>query len=305
MGGVRLHLHATGKAGPTVVFDAALGASSVSWTFVQREVIAFARACTYDRAGFGWSEGGAFPRTAGRIADELRLLLEKAGERPPFVLVGHSYGGLVMRIFAHRYRHDTAALVLVDPAQPEDWVTPAPKEQVLIDKGVQLCRQGAFLAKYGVARVIAALVGLGVMRPARLLTRMVTRGRFARADENVLAPMWKLPPEVRRPLRRFWSQKKFFDALGSQIEMMPVSAAETLEAGSDGYGDLPLVTISASNPGDYRLRQQEALARLSTRGRHVLAHNSGHWIPLDDPATVVAVIAELCIELDVPRARTN
>ena len=83
------------------------------------------------------------PRTAGRVADELRALLERGGVAPPFVLVGHSFGGLVMRIFAARHRADVAGLVLVDPAHPEDWVTPAPKEQIKIDRGVRLCRYGA------------------------------------------------------------------------------------------------------------------------------------------------------------------
>ena len=103
VGGFRLHLHAAGPAAPVVVFDAALGGSSVSWTYVQRDVVTFARAVTYDRAGFGWSDAGPLPRTAGRIAEELHTLLHAAGERPPYVLVGHSFGGLVMRIFAQRY----------------------------------------------------------------------------------------------------------------------------------------------------------------------------------------------------------
>jgi len=131
-GGFRLHLYAFGQGGPIVVFDAALGASSLSWTLVQAEVARFARTCAYDRAGFGWSDRGPLPRTAGRTADELRRALERAGEPPPYVLVGHSYGGLVMRIFAGRYRSDTAGLILVDPAHPEDWLQPAEKEQTRV-----------------------------------------------------------------------------------------------------------------------------------------------------------------------------
>jgi hypothetical protein len=104
--------------------------------------------------------------------------------------------------------------------------------------------------------------------------------------------MWKLPPDARRPLRRFWTQAKFFDALGSQIASMPVTAGEVLAAAAGGYGDLPLVTISSTNPGDYRLRQQHALATRSTRGRHLVASASGHWIPLDQPELVVHVIRE-------------
>src|SRR5262245_64784648 len=129
VGGFRLHCHAEGRGCPTVVLDAALGGSSISWTYVQPRIAEFARTCAYDRAGFAWSDRGPLPRTAGRMADELNILLERSGETPPYVLVGHSFGGLVTRIFAARYRALSAGLVLVDPAQPEDWVDPAPKER--------------------------------------------------------------------------------------------------------------------------------------------------------------------------------
>ena len=115
VGGFRLNFVPAGAGRPVVVFDAALGGSAISWTFVQPEVAKFARACAYDRAGFGWSEAGPMPRTASRIADELAVLMERSGEAPPYVLVGHSFGGFVTRIFAARYPRQTAALVLVDP----------------------------------------------------------------------------------------------------------------------------------------------------------------------------------------------
>lgn len=271
---------------------------------MQPEVARFTRVCSYDRAGFGWSDAGPMPRTAGRVASELRVLLDRAAVPPPYVLVGHSFGGLVMRIFATAHRADTAALVLVDPAHPEDWVKPAPKEQVRIDRGARLCRQGAKAARLGLARVVSSLVGVGALGVARGLVRAVSRGGLSRDDEGILAPIWKLPPEARQALKRLWTQPKFFEALGSQIESICVSAAETLDAGRAGYGDLPLVTISSTDPGDYRLRQQEALARLSTRGRHIVASNSGHWIPLEQPQLVVDVIRDICEEVLIEPPRT-
>lgn len=292
VGGFRLHINGAGHGSPSVVFESALGGSSLSWTLVQADVARFTRACSYDRAGFGWSDAGPLPRTAGRIADELRLLLDRAGEAPPYVLVGHSFGGLVMQVFATRFRRDTAALVLVDPAHPEDWVTPAPKEKLKIDRGVRLCRQGAVGARLGLARVAAALVGAGAISPARAIAKLVSRGGWSVEDEGILAPIWKLPAEARRPLRYLWSQPKFFEALGSQIESICVSAAQALEAATAGYGALPLVTISSTNPSDYRRRQQDALARLSTRGQHIVASSSGHWIPLDQPEVVIQVIRD-------------
>jgi pimeloyl-ACP methyl ester carboxylesterase len=293
VGGFRLHVQATGAGRPVVVFDAALAGSSISWTLVAPLVARFARTVVYDRAGFGWSDAGPLPRTAGRVADELRVLLDRAAEPPPYLLVGHSFGGLVMRIFAARHRAETAGLVLVDPAHPEDWVIPAPKEQARIDRGVRLCRHGALAARLGLARVVSALVGSGALTPARVLVERFTRGDFTARDEDILAPMWKLPPAARGPLRFFWTQPKFYEALGSQIDTIGTSARETLEAARGRYGDLPLVTISSTDPGGHRLRQQAALAALSSRGRHVEAPHSSHWVPLDEPDLVAAIIEEV------------
>ena len=290
VGGFALHLHCSGDGSPTVVLDAALGGSSVSWAWVQPEIAKLTRVCTYDRAGFGWSDPGPMPRTVGRMADELHTLLNRGEVSTPFVLVGHSFGGLVMLVFAARYRRDVAGMVLVDPAHPEDWLRPAPKEQIKIDRGVRLCRYGATAARFGIARLVAALGSAGVFGAARGIVTIVSRGGLSREDEGVLAPMWKLPAEARKPLRQFWTSQKFFTGLGSQIESISVSAREALDASAGGYGDLPLVTISSTDPGEYRLIQQEALARLSTRGRHVVASNSGHWIPLDQPQVVIDAI---------------
>jgi pimeloyl-ACP methyl ester carboxylesterase len=293
VGGYRLHLYSTGAGSPAVILDAALGGSSVSWAWVQPALSQRTRVCSYDRAGFGWSDAGPMPRTAARMAVELRTLLERAAVPPPFIIVGHSFGGLVGLIFAARYRDDVAGLVLVDPAHAEDWINPAPKEQIKIDRGVRLCRYGVRAAKVGIARLVAAFGAAGVLGVARGIVRIVSRGGITREDEGILAPVWKLPPEARQPLRQFWTDQKFFAALGSQIESIRVSARETLDAAGGGYGDLPLVTISSTDPGDYRLRQQEALARLSRRGRHVVASKSGHWIPLDQPQVVIDAIREV------------
>jgi pimeloyl-ACP methyl ester carboxylesterase len=293
VGGFRLHIQCAGEGVPSIILDAALGGSSLSWSLVQPELATLSRVCSYDRGGFGWSDAGPMPRTAGRIADELRMLLDRAGVPPPFLPVGHSFGGLVALIFAHRFRSETAALVLVDPAHAEDWVKPAPKEQVQIDRGVRLCRYGAITARLGLARVVAALVGLGQLTLARGLVKVATRGRLSRQDEAILAPIWKLPPEVRPVLSQFWTKPQFFEALGSQIESICESAGQVLDATANGFGDLPLITISSTNPGDYRLRQQDRMAALSTRGRHVMASNSGQWVPLDEPQVVIDAVKGL------------
>jgi pimeloyl-ACP methyl ester carboxylesterase len=118
-----------------------------------------------------------------------------------------------------------------------------------------------------------------------------------REDEGILAPIWKLPPEMRGVLAQMWTQPKFFEALGSQIEHVCESAAEVLRQSPSEYGDLPLVVVSASSASDYRLRSDAALARTSRRGRHVLAEHSGHWVPLDAPDVVSDVILRMAEEV--------
>lgn len=111
----RLHIHCTGRGSPTVVFESGLGGTSLDWVRVQPEVSRFTRACSYDRAGYGWSERGPEPRHADRIAGELDRLLLHANVPPPYLLVGHSFGGLAIRLFAARNeRRTVAGLVLVD-----------------------------------------------------------------------------------------------------------------------------------------------------------------------------------------------
>lgn len=273
-----------------MVFDAALAASSLSWSLVQPEVARFTRACAYDRAGFGRSEAGPPPRSAGVLADELRLLLERAPVPPPYVLVGHSFGGLVVRVLAARHPERIAGLVFVDPAHPEEWLDPGPETRAQIDRGVRLCRYGANAARFGVARVVATLAAAGALAPARALVGLVSRGGLSRADEEILAPIWKLPPDARKALKAFWTQPKFYEALGSQIGSICQSAAEARAAGADAFRDLPVTVISAATSGPRRVELHETLARLSSQGRHVVAPNSGHWVPLDEPAVVIEAV---------------
>ena len=116
LGGHKLHVYCSGHGSPTVVVENGLGDFSFDWTLVQNQVSRFARICTYDRAGYAWSDPGPKPRTFAQINLELHDALEKLGERGPYVLVGHSYGGPVMRNFAAQFPRNAAGLVLVDSA---------------------------------------------------------------------------------------------------------------------------------------------------------------------------------------------
>ena len=119
VGGHRLHLQCEGDRAPTVVVEAGLAGFSLEWRAIQAAVADDLRVCIYDRAGYGWSERGPEPRTVDRIARELDRMLAAAGERPPFILVGHSFGGYVVRYYASQRPESIAGLVFVDASQPE------------------------------------------------------------------------------------------------------------------------------------------------------------------------------------------
>ncbi len=301
--GVALHVYPRGSGTPTVVLDSALGGSCLTWAHVQPKVAEFTTVCSFDRAGLGWSAASPRPRTSGNIVEELRGLLRAAGFPPPYVLAGHSFGALNVRAFYARYPEEVAGLVLVDAAHPEEWLAMSPHNRLRLEKGIQLTRRGAWLARAGLARMVAALAGTRAADWARTGVRWVTGGAIdtARGD-RILAPVAKLPREFYPVLKWMWSQPKFFDALAGQMERLPESARQAAEAGD--FGDLPLVVLGAPDADPARGPLHERAATLSRRGRFVLAHQSGHWIPLDEPELVVEAIREVCAHArSAPAAR--
>ena len=291
VGGHRLHLVEKGQGSPAVILDAALGGSSISWQQVQTEISANTRVCSYDRAGLGWSEAGRGPRTARRLADELHALLGQAGVAPPYILVGHSFGGFSARQFAAQYPQEVAGMVLVDVPHPQEWARPSRQQMARLRRGAFLARRGAIVARFGVARLISLLARAGALGMARLGVALVSEGDLRGHEDRLLAPLFRVPPELRPVLRWFWTEPKFYTALAGQMELLVESAAGI--AAAPGYGDLPLVVITASNPTAERLRDQEQVAGLSRRGRHIVAQTGGHWVQLDEPALVVNAIREV------------
>src|SRR5215210_7284679 len=122
VGNHSLHINCVGEGGPTVILEAASLGMSAHWVRVQQQVAQTTRVCAYDRAGMGWSERSPEPRDARQVSSELHTLLEGAGGiEGPYVLVGHSYGGLYARMYAARYSEEVAGVVLVDSSHPEQF----------------------------------------------------------------------------------------------------------------------------------------------------------------------------------------
>src|SRR5215216_6481063 len=148
-----LHINCLGEGSPTVILEAANLGMSAHWVRVQQQVAKATRVCAYDRAGLGWSERGPEPRDARKISSELHTLLKDAGIEGPYVLVGHSYGGLYVRMYAARYPNQVAGLVLVDSSHPEQF-TRSPQGRAMYKQTVRLGAVIPWLTRLGVIRLI-------------------------------------------------------------------------------------------------------------------------------------------------------
>lgn len=264
VGGHRLHIQCSGAGSPAVIFEAALGGSSVDWYAVQPEVSRFTRACAYDRAGGGWSEAGPLPRDPLRTAEELHTLLRNAGVSPPYVLVGHSYGGYVVRVFAHRFQGEMAGLVLVDIATPEMFQR-APAIQSQMAQMARDCRWDKLRAIFAVSRL--------------------------RGDS-----MTYVPPAIRPIADGFFLARKFQDDSCGEVQaMLGEGQAQVREAGS--FGALPLAVVTAGkreylDEDSWRTWQeiQRGLPALSTRSTQLLANQSSHHVQFGEPQVVVTAV---------------
>lgn len=288
LGTHRLHVLEKGLGAPTIVFESGVMSTVLSWTELQEELSRSYRVVSYDRAGLGWSELGPMPRTARRIVDELHALLERAAIPPPYVLVGHSFGGLTMPLFAALYPDETAGMVLVDPVAPGEWNPPSEHDQRLVGIGARVCRRAAFLARLGFIRFVAFLLTTGAKGPASYLVRLISRGTPVQSGSVSSPWFWALPANERAMASVFWVQAKFALTVASQLENLPVSAASVSEL---GYRcDKPVVILSANNSPRRRYEEHEAMAKRLFLGDHLTAKNSNHWIMVDEPALVLDAI---------------
>jgi pimeloyl-ACP methyl ester carboxylesterase len=213
VGGHRLHIYCMGEGTPAIVMDSGFPASSLSWTFLQPAVARFTHACSYDRAGLGWSDAGPMqPRSSRQIVEELRALLLNAGVEGPFVLVGHSFGTFTVRLYASTYPGDVVGMVLVDPIHQNEWLEMTEAGARKLAGAIRFSRYGVLLARLGVARLISALVRLGATGLARSSVSLLTGGTMAEAEPRI-APLAKLPLELRPIVAAMWTQPKFFDAI--------------------------------------------------------------------------------------------
>jgi pimeloyl-ACP methyl ester carboxylesterase len=284
IGGRTLNIHCTGEGSPTVIFASARTAPGYVWTPTQHGVSAFTRACWYDRADLGWSDSGPDPAWGDAAARDLHQLVQNAGLKPPLVLVGHSYGGHIIRLYHHTFPGEVSGMVFADAAH-EDAGTiqgmphrdrpPIPRSVI---NGLSIV-----LGRLGMMRVLASDPG----PPPKYWT----------AEE------WDMLARLRRQRNVSLADAK----------VGPGHASDDLVRSAGGLEDMPLIVLtqghpsspSSAAPGVLRgwVDLQRRLAERSRRGRQVLVPNSGHGIPVEAPDAVIRAVREIVTTIRNDRHR--
>jgi pimeloyl-ACP methyl ester carboxylesterase len=260
VGGHRLHLFCKGSSAPTVVIEQGAGELSRLWWPLQDEIANFARVCTYDRAGYAWSDSARQHRTIEDRAEDLHLLLTLAGVPGPYIFAAHSYGGLIVRAYAAMYPNEVAGLILID----------TPEESSIFQPEVL-----DFYSKTRIANHIASLAArFGVLR---LMRTWVPIDRYG-----------------------FWLNKSaeyaaLCDDLAS-LELVPQAQRGSKVAGTLGTLPVLVITHGLTFPGPFAVLEtnwtegQKRLAALSTNSALIVAKNSNHMVQQDEPELVLDAI---------------
>jgi pimeloyl-ACP methyl ester carboxylesterase len=271
MGGYRLHLYCTGTSrpgSPTVILEAGLGGTSLDWSKVQPGVASFTRVCSYDRTGYGWSDASPLPRTALNMVTELHTLLARAGVAGPYVLVGHSFGGLLVRLYTSTYPQQVAGLVLVDSSHEDQ--TRSPQVRQNNANSMQQLSFCQALAPFGLVRVSGFANGMAA----------------------------EYSPSVQPVFKAHFYQTRHCQIVHNELAAWNESVAQVRTA-RHPLGQLPLVVLTHGNPflGPQGERDWQALQRdvasLSSDSLHMIATHSGHDIQLDRPDLVIAAIKQV------------
>lgn len=240
-GGYKLHLLCMGEGAPTVILDAANQGTVSNWIWIQPELARTTRVCAYDRAGLGWSDLGPGPQDTQANAEALRSLLDQADVPGPYVLVGHSFGGLFVRMFAEMYPAEVVGMVLIEGTLPNGLKT----------LGLPDVMPNAPEARFMDATPVISRLGL-----LRLLD-------FPPTDPD-------LPERQSKELKAYLASTKWAEAIKEQYHLFPTLLAQVRPLYAEGsLQDIPLAVVLGSE-GDGGIEEWRALfeqqAALSTNG---------------------------------------
>lgn len=276
-----------GSGAPTVLFESGIAATNLNWCRIQETVSQFAHTASYDRGGLGWSSPARTARTPANIAIELHAMLESAGIKPPYVLVGHSFGGLVMRRYALLYPEDVSGIVLVDPMRCEEWPPLDPTKQAALDRGSRLTGIAVPVARCGLARLAVTSLLCRSGRISGLLA-----GAAGDGGRHVLGrikdEVGKMPEEVWPIVAAHWSRPSYYQGMCSHVESVPDTVREMQDA--DPILGIPVTLLT---PAKASPLCEQSLNRIGNNVHQVIAPASAHWIHLDEPDLVIDSIREM------------
>ena len=287
-GGHKLHLNPQGKGSPTVIFENGTADFSFIWTLVQPEVAKFTGTVSYDRAGYAWSDPGPMPRTGKQMCLELHTALANAGIHPPYILVGQSFGGFIVRAYARYYPKEVVGMVLVEAVQED---------------------QRIFMGGDEPKKIRDFATGRMPPAPQDSFTSPDTIGEAQTLNTEIDPVFDKLPVNVRKMQIWAQSQPSLMKAVSGEMDWSPEDVADLYNhRGQPGYtfDGMPLIVLTRGKGGydgrkdslqleNERLHAQQDLTRLSTNSKQVIDMNSGHNIHVEDPAVVIAAIKEVFV----------
>jgi pimeloyl-ACP methyl ester carboxylesterase len=285
--GRRMYLYDAGSGGPAVVFESGIAATSQNWAQLQAAISGFTRVVSYDRAGLGWSSASDAERTPSNIVRELRALLLRAGVPPPYVLVGHSFGGLVVRHFAANYPQEVLGVVLVDAMRTEEWPPVNESQRAVLDRGILLTRIALPIARFGLARLATTSLLCRSGRTSRFLSRAAGSGG-AHVLDRITCEVGKMPRDVWPIIAAHWSRPSFYRGLQAHLRAVPATVREMHD--SQPIFETPVLLLNAAN---VQPLSTQGLRQIGTAAQQKTAHRSGHWIHLDEPELVVEAVRDM------------
>jgi pimeloyl-ACP methyl ester carboxylesterase len=270
-----------------VLFEAGIAATNLNWCHIQETVARFTHTVSYDRGGLGWSGPSFSARTPSNCAAELHDLLERANIKPPYILVGHSFGGLVMRRYAISYPEDVAGVVLVDPMRCEEWPPMNPGRQQEIDRIKKLSGYAVPIARFGLARL--AVTSL-LCRSGKISGHLAGAGGVSGRHvlRRITEEVGKMPREVWPVVAAHWSRPGYYAGMMNHVDAVPDTVREMRDA--DPIRGIPVLLLT---PGKSTPVSDEDVLRIGDNVQQVIAPTSAHWIHLDQPDLVIDSIREM------------